>query len=87
MRSPGHLVPAPDTASAPVQPPTADNLGVQLLVQVSNWLGDVSSELAGGRLVSALLTITIAATAAVVIWEASNAAIEQHLARLTREGH
>lgn len=46
-----------------------------------------SSGQVGGRLVSALLTITIAATAALAIWEASNAAIEQHLARLTREGN
>lgn len=46
-----------------------------------------SSGQVGGRLVSALLTITIAATVALAIWELSNAAIEQHLARLTREGH
>jgi moderate conductance mechanosensitive channel len=46
-----------------------------------------SSGQVGGRLVSALLTITIAATAALAIWEATNAAIEQHLVRLTREGH
>jgi small-conductance mechanosensitive channel len=41
----------------------------------------------GGRLVSALVTIAVAATVALAIWEASNAAIEQHLARLAREGH
>jgi moderate conductance mechanosensitive channel len=46
-----------------------------------------SSGQIGARLVSALLTIAIAATVALAIWEASNAAIEQHLARLTREGH
>src|SRR5262245_23401533 len=33
-------------AVAPAPPQAADNLGVQLLVQVSDWLGDVSSELA-----------------------------------------
>lgn len=41
----------------------------------------------GGRLLSALLTIAIAVAVAFVVWEASNVAIEQHLARLTREGH
>src|ERR1051325_11369326 len=30
--------PAP---AAPQRPPAADNLGVQLLVEVSDWLGDV----------------------------------------------
>jgi small-conductance mechanosensitive channel len=33
------------------------------------------------------VTIAVAATVALAIWEASNAAIEQHLARLMREGH
>jgi small-conductance mechanosensitive channel len=45
-----------------------------------------SSGQVGGRLISALVTIAIAGIAALAVWEASNAAIEQHLARLTREG-
>ena len=40
----------------------------------------------GGRLLSALLTIAIAVMAAFVVWEVSNAAIERHLGRLTKEG-
>jgi moderate conductance mechanosensitive channel len=39
----------------------------------------------GGRLVSAALTIAIAAIAAVAIWEISNALMDRHLSRLTRE--
>lgn len=39
----------------------------------------------GGRLVSAILTIGIAAAAAVVVWEGANAAMDRHLARLARE--
>src|SRR3984893_7925503 len=38
-------IPSTPTASSPVP---ADNLGVQLLVQVSDWFGDVSSQLAAG---------------------------------------
>lgn len=41
----------------------------------------------GGRLLSALLTIGITVAVAFAIWEMSNAAIERHLTRLTREGH
>jgi moderate conductance mechanosensitive channel len=41
----------------------------------------------GSRLLSALVTIAIAVAVALAIWEASNAAIERHLARLLREGH
>ncbi|MBV9735221.1 MAG: mechanosensitive ion channel [Acidisphaera sp.] len=37
----------------------------------------------GGRLVSALLTIAVACAVAVAVWEASNAALERRLARLT----
>jgi moderate conductance mechanosensitive channel len=40
----------------------------------------------GGRLVSALVTIAAAGSIALAIWELSNAAIERHLARLSREG-
>lgn len=40
----------------------------------------------GGRLVSALTTIAIAGLIALAIWEASNAAIDQHLIQLSREG-
>jgi small-conductance mechanosensitive channel len=39
----------------------------------------------GGRLMSALVTIGVVALAALAAWEASNAAIDRHLARLTRE--
>jgi small-conductance mechanosensitive channel len=39
----------------------------------------------GSRVLSAVVTIGIAALAASAIWEASNALIERHLARLTRE--
>ena len=39
----------------------------------------------GGRLVSALVTIGAAAALAVAIWEAVNAAVDRHLARLARE--
>jgi small-conductance mechanosensitive channel len=45
-----------------------------------------SSGQIGGRLVSALVTIAIAGVIALAIWEASNAGIDQHLARLLREG-
>lgn len=40
----------------------------------------------GGRLLSALSTIAIAAVIALAVWEASNAAIDQHLTRLSQEG-
>jgi small-conductance mechanosensitive channel len=40
----------------------------------------------GGRLLSALLTVAIAVAVALAIWEASNAAIERHLAQLIRDG-
>jgi small-conductance mechanosensitive channel len=45
-----------------------------------------SSGQVGGRLVSAIVTIAIAGVVALAIWELSNAAIEQHLTRLTRDG-
>jgi small-conductance mechanosensitive channel len=45
-----------------------------------------SSDRIGGRLVSALVTIAIAGAVALAIWEASNAAIDQHLMLLSREG-
>ncbi len=41
----------------------------------------------GSRLVSALVTIGIAAVAAAAIWEASNAYLDRQLNMLTREGH
>src|ERR1700735_5317959 len=42
--------PPPAAANTSAAPPagSGDNLGVQLLVQVSNWFGDVSGELAHG---------------------------------------
>src|SRR5262249_51425475 len=39
----------------------------------------------GARLMSALVTIGIVAVTALAAWEASNAAIDRHLVRLTRE--
>ena len=41
----------------------------------------------GSRLVSALVTIGIAALAAAAIWEATNALLDRQLNMLTREGH
>jgi small-conductance mechanosensitive channel len=41
----------------------------------------------GSRLLSAIVTIAIAAIAAAVIWEASNALLDRQLNMLTREGH
>jgi len=41
----------------------------------------------GGRLLSAILTIAVAAAAATAIWEFSNALIDRHLSHLTRDGH
>ena len=37
----------------------------------------------GGRLVSALVTIAVAALAAIIVWEGANAALERRLARLS----
>jgi small-conductance mechanosensitive channel len=45
-----------------------------------------SSDRIGGRLLSALVTIAIAGAVALAIWEASNAAIDQRLMLLLREG-
>ncbi len=39
----------------------------------------------GGRLVSASLTVLVAGAVALVVWEVSNASIDSHLARLTRQ--
>jgi hypothetical protein len=41
----------------------------------------------GGRLLSAVLTIAIAAAAAAAIWEFSDALIDVHLSQLTHGGH
>src|SRR6201999_1202986 len=41
----------------------------------------------GSRLLSAIVTIGIAALAAAVIWEASNALLDRQLNMLSREGH
>ncbi len=40
----------------------------------------------GGRLVSALATIAVAAVAAIIVWEGANAALERRLARLSEAG-
>jgi moderate conductance mechanosensitive channel len=52
-------------------------------LDVTVWF---SSDQIGGRLISALVTIGIAAVVALAIWEAVNAGIDQHLMRLSREG-
>jgi small-conductance mechanosensitive channel len=40
----------------------------------------------GPRLISTIVTSAIAGVAALLVWEASNAAIDRHLAQLSREG-
>lgn len=40
----------------------------------------------GGRLVSALVTIAVAAVAAIIVWEGANAALERRLSRLSKAG-
>jgi small-conductance mechanosensitive channel len=40
----------------------------------------------GGRLVSALVTIAVAAVAAIIVWEGTNAALERRLSRLSKAG-
>jgi small-conductance mechanosensitive channel len=51
-------------------------------IGVTTWF---SSSPVGRRLLSAVVTIGIAAAVALAIWEASNAGMERHLARLARE--
>jgi small-conductance mechanosensitive channel len=46
------------------------------------WFG---ARALGGKLVSAILTILVAAVVAVAAWEAVNTGMDRHLARLTRE--
>jgi len=52
-------------------------------IDATEWF---SGDRVGGRLLSAIVTIGIAAVVALAIWEATNAAIDQHLVRLSREG-
>ena len=52
-------------------------------IDVTAWFSDNG---VGGRLLSALVTIAIAAAVALAVWEMINAAIDQHLMRLTHEG-
>jgi small-conductance mechanosensitive channel len=40
----------------------------------------------GGRLVSALVTIAVAALAAIIVWEGANAALERRISRLSKAG-
>jgi small-conductance mechanosensitive channel len=40
----------------------------------------------GGRLVSALVTIAVAALAAIIVWEGANAGLERRLSRLSKAG-
>jgi small-conductance mechanosensitive channel len=51
-------------------------------IGITTWF---SSSPVGRRLLSAVVTIGIAAAVALAIWEASNAGMERHLARLARE--
>ena len=51
-------------------------------IGVTTWF---SSSDVGRRLISAVATIGIASIAALAVWEASNAGMERHLARLARE--
>jgi small-conductance mechanosensitive channel len=51
-------------------------------IGVTTWF---SSSAVGRRLLSAVATIGIASVVALAIWEASNAGMERHLARLARE--
>jgi small-conductance mechanosensitive channel len=51
-------------------------------IGVTTWF---SSSPVGRRLLSAVVTIGIAAAVALAVWEASNAGMERHLARLVRE--
>jgi moderate conductance mechanosensitive channel len=51
-------------------------------IGVTTWF---SSSVVGHRLLSAVATIGIAGIAALAVWEASNAGMERHLARLARE--
>jgi small-conductance mechanosensitive channel len=51
-------------------------------IGVTTWF---SSSAVGQRLLSAVATIGVASIAALAIWEASNAGMERHLARLARE--
>jgi small-conductance mechanosensitive channel len=47
------------------------------------WFG---SDRIGGRLVSALVTIAVAALAAIIVWEGANAALERRISRLSKAG-
>jgi small-conductance mechanosensitive channel len=51
-------------------------------IGITTWF---SSSMVGRRLLSAVATIGIASVVALAIWEASNAGMERHLARLARE--
>jgi moderate conductance mechanosensitive channel len=51
-------------------------------IGITTWF---SSSPVGRRLLSAIATIGIAAAVALAVWEASNAGMERHLARLARE--
>ncbi|AMN44863.1 mechanosensitive ion channel domain-containing protein [Rhodoplanes sp. Z2-YC6860] len=51
-------------------------------IGVTTWF---SSSMVGRRLLSAVATIGIASIVALAVWEAANAGMERHLARLARE--
>ncbi len=51
-------------------------------IDTLSWFG---ARALGGKLVSAVVTILIAALIAVAIWEGVNASLDRHIARLTRE--
>ncbi|MGH7104334.1 MAG: hypothetical protein ACREFJ_18285, partial [Acetobacteraceae bacterium] len=53
-------------------------------IDAISWFADGSL---GGRVLSAAVVIGITVLVALFIWEAANAGIERHLARLSRDGH
>ncbi len=52
-------------------------------VDAIEWFGQGA---VGGRLVSAFVTVAVTAALAVAVWEAANAGMDRHLARLSKEG-
>lgn len=65
--------------------------GVAFVALMQIWgldsLSWFRSDALGGRLLSAVLTSAVTIAIGLLIWEASNAAVQNHLARMTREGH
>ena len=63
--------------------------GATLVALLEGWgfdlLGGLAVDRLGGRVVSALATMLVACLVAIVAWEGLNAALNGHIARLTRE--